>query len=51
MRATGLLDVIGTRRIFPTAEQALEAIYARPENAGEDDPLRAKPQMAAEALV
>ena len=39
MRATGLWDIIGTGRIFSTADQALEAIYSRPEHADEDDPL------------
>lgn len=40
MRATGLRDVIGERRFFGSAEQALEAIYARAEYADEDDPLK-----------
>ena len=40
MRATGLRDLIGERRFFATAEEALEAIYARDEYAGEDDALR-----------
>jgi SulP family sulfate permease len=40
MRATGLRDVIGEKRFFSTAEQALQAIYSRAEYAGEDDPLR-----------
>ncbi|HEX8987528.1 MAG TPA: SulP family inorganic anion transporter [Rhodocyclaceae bacterium] len=44
MHATGLWQVIGERRFYPTAEQALEAVYARPENAGEDDPLKPLPQ-------
>ncbi|MDP2794740.1 MAG: SulP family inorganic anion transporter [Sulfurisoma sp.] len=44
MRATGLRDVIGEKRFFSTAEQALEAIYSRAEYAGEDDPLRPPPR-------
>lgn len=40
MRATGLRDLIGERRFFATADEALEAIYARDEYAGEDDALR-----------
>ncbi len=40
MRATGLRNVIGEKRFYPTAEQALDAIYSRAEYAGEDDPLR-----------
>lgn len=43
MLATGLWGVIGEKRFFSTAEQALDAIYSRPENAGEDDPLRPHP--------
>ena len=39
MRATGLWDIIGTGRFFSTADQALEAIYSRPEHADDDDPL------------
>ena len=39
MRATGLWDIIGTGRFFSTANQALEAIYSRPEHADDDDPL------------
>ena len=38
--ATGLRDIIGERRFFATADQALEAIYSRAEYAGEDDPLK-----------
>ncbi|MCX7671272.1 MAG: SulP family inorganic anion transporter, partial [Anaerolineae bacterium] len=40
MQATGLWDTVGAKRFLSTAEQALEAIYARPEHADEDDPLR-----------
>ncbi len=40
MRATGLRDLIGERRFFATADEALEAIYARDEYAGDDDALR-----------
>jgi sulfate permease, SulP family len=40
MRATGLRALIGERRFFATAEEALEAIYSRAEYAGEDDALR-----------
>lgn len=51
MRATGLRDLIGEKRFFATAEDALEAIYSRAEYAGEDDALRpphkAKPMSSA----
>ncbi|MDD5297764.1 MAG: SulP family inorganic anion transporter [Rhodocyclaceae bacterium] len=40
MHATGLFGVIGEKRFFPTADRALERIYARSENVGDDDPLR-----------
>ncbi len=40
MHATGLYATIGERRFFSTAEQALEKIYSRAENAGEDDALK-----------
>ncbi|HZV53982.1 MAG TPA: SulP family inorganic anion transporter [Rhodocyclaceae bacterium] len=43
MQATGLRAVIGERRFFATAEQALERIYSRAENVGEDDALRRLP--------
>ncbi len=46
MRATGLHEVIGEKRFFPNAEQALERIYARAEYAGEDDPLKPPPRIA-----
>jgi SulP family sulfate permease len=46
MRATGLYDLIGEKRFFPTAEQALERIYSRAEYAGEDDPLKPQPRVA-----
>jgi SulP family sulfate permease len=40
MRATGLREKIGERRFFTNADEALEAIYSRPEHADENDPLR-----------
>jgi SulP family sulfate permease len=40
MSATGLYAMIGERRFFASAEQALEKIYSRIENIGEDDPMR-----------
>lgn len=40
MRATGLRDKIGEKRFFNTAEDALKAIYSRPEHSDDDDPLR-----------
>jgi len=43
MTATGLWQVIGNGRFHSTAEQALGAIFARPEYAGEDDPLKPRP--------
>jgi SulP family sulfate permease len=46
MRATGLWDVIGEKRFYSTADQALAAIYSRAEYAGEDDPLRLPPRVA-----
>jgi SulP family sulfate permease len=46
MRATGLYEVIGEKRFFSTAEQALERIYSRAEYAGEDDPLKPPPRVA-----
>jgi SulP family sulfate permease len=46
MKATGLYEVIGERRFFPNAEQALERIYSRAEYAGEDDPLKPQPRLA-----
>ena len=46
MRATGLRDLIGEKRFFATAEDALAAIYSRAEYADEDDPLR-PPQKVA----
>ncbi len=46
MRATGLYEVIGEKRFFSTAEQALERIYSRAEYAGEDDPLKPQPRAA-----
>lgn len=49
MRATHLWERIGERRFFPSADQALEAIYSRAEYAGEDDPLKppARQEMSA----
>jgi len=44
MHATGLRDVIGEKRFFATAEDALQAIYSRAEYAGEEDPLRPPPK-------
>jgi len=44
LRATGLRTTIGENCFFSTAEQALEKIYSREENAGVDDVLR--PQFA-----
>jgi SulP family sulfate permease len=44
MRATGLRDLIGEKRFFATAEEALDAIYSRAEYADEDDPLRPPPR-------
>ena len=40
MRATGLWEIIGAGRFHSTTDQALESIFARPEYAGEDDPLK-----------
>lgn len=40
MRATGLRELIGEKRFFSTAEEALDAIYSRPEHIDDDDPLR-----------
>ena len=37
---------IGERRFFSNADEALEAIYSRPEHADEDDPLRPPPRLA-----
>jgi SulP family sulfate permease len=42
MQATGLRQLIGEKRFFSTAEQALARIYERPEYAGEEDPLKPK---------
>jgi SulP family sulfate permease len=44
MRATGLRDLIGEKRFFATAEEALAAIYARAEYADENDALRLPPK-------
>lgn len=49
MRATGLRELIGEKRFFATAEEALEAVYSRAEYAGEDDALR--PPARHEALA
>ncbi len=43
MHATGLAHLIGEKRFFSTAEQALEKIYSRAEYADEIDPLRPPP--------
>jgi SulP family sulfate permease len=51
MRATGLYDLIGEKRFFPTAEQALERIYSRAEHADEDDPLKPPPRVAAMSVA
>ena len=40
MHATGLREEVGEQRFFPTAELALERIYARDENSNENDALR-----------
>ncbi len=40
MRATGLREKIGEKRFFSTAEEALDAIYSRPEHVDDNDPLR-----------
>jgi SulP family sulfate permease len=40
MHATGLHALIGEKRFFSNAEQALAKIYERPEYAGDEDPLR-----------
>jgi SulP family sulfate permease len=45
MRATGLWEIIGEKRIFSTAEQALERIYSRDEYANQDDPLKPPPRI------
>ncbi len=47
MRATGLYDMIGDKRFFSTAEQALARIYSRAEYADEDDPLKPAPRPAS----
>ncbi len=51
MQATGLWDRVGAKRFFSTAEQALDAIYSRPEHADEDDPLKPPPRVATLAAV
>jgi SulP family sulfate permease len=51
MHATGLWEVIGARRFYSTAEQALEAIYTRAEYADEQDPLRLSTQAATPGLA
>jgi SulP family sulfate permease len=51
MHATGLWEVIGARRFYSTAEQALEAIYTRDEYADENDPLRLAPRAATPGLA
>ena len=47
MRSTGLWNLIGDKRFFSTAEQALERIYARAEYADENDPLKPPPKLEA----
>jgi SulP family sulfate permease len=42
MRQTGLLDYVGAARLFPTAEMALEAIYAESPEQDALSPLRRK---------
>jgi SulP family sulfate permease len=42
MRQTGLLDYVGEARLFPTAEMALEAIYAESPEQDALSPLRRK---------
>jgi SulP family sulfate permease len=51
MRATGLHDIIGEKRFFPNAEQALERIYSRAEYAGENDPLKPPPRVAVMSVA
>jgi SulP family sulfate permease len=51
MHATGLRQLIGERRFFTTADEALAAIYSRPEHADEDDPLRPPARVATLATV
>jgi sulfate permease, SulP family len=51
MQATGLRQLIGERRFFTTADEALTAIYSRPEHADEDDPLRPPARVATLAAV
>ena len=51
MHATGLREVIGERRFFANADEALTAIYSRPEHADEDDPLRPSPRVATLAAT
>lgn len=43
MRATGLRKLIGEKRFFSTAEEALAAIHSRPEHADDNDPLTPPP--------
>jgi SulP family sulfate permease len=51
MQATGLREIIGEKRFFATAEEALDAIYSRAEYADENDPLRPPPKTAPLAGV
>ncbi|MDP2821750.1 MAG: SulP family inorganic anion transporter, partial [Sulfuritalea sp.] len=51
MHATGLWELIGEKRFFSTAEQALERIYARAEYAGENDPLKPPPRVATMSVA
>ncbi|MDP1653793.1 MAG: SulP family inorganic anion transporter [Rhodocyclaceae bacterium] len=51
MHATGLRALIGEKRFFATAEEALEAIYSRAEYANENDALRLPPRREALAAT
>jgi SulP family sulfate permease len=51
MQATGLRSMIGEKRFFASAEQALEAIYSRAEYADQTDPLRRSPLQSAPATA
>jgi hypothetical protein len=51
MRATGLLDLVGAKGFYATAERALEGIYSREaENSDTEDGLRpvSLPRLMAE---
>jgi SulP family sulfate permease len=51
MRATGLREKIGEKRFFGSAEDALDAIYTRPEHVDDDDPLRPSPRRDTMAAI